>query len=259
MTDRAPEPRRLIRWASFAALALAAGALHRLGVVSLLGWAPRPFGEELVPILLGLLVIGHGALLAVPARLRGEALLLTSLACGLLVSAAFTAFGVAWTLAYRRVLWSGARPAVTVLFPIATLLALFALADATHFPAWTAAHPWTSMVSYLFALGWFLRAGGVARGPDRRRAADPARVPRLLPVRAVRADAGLHAGAAAAGGGHRRRAPPRRRRAALGAALAGLRPGAAGGADADRPRRPRPERRAGRGAARATGCASSRW
>ncbi len=158
MTDRAPEPRRLIRWASFAALALAAGALHRLGVVSLLGWAPRPFGEELVPILLGLLVIGHGALLAVPARLRGEALLLTSLACGLLVSAAFTAFGVAWTLAYRRVLWSGARPAVSVLFPIATLLALFALADATHFPAWTAAHPWTSMVSYLFALGWFLRA-----------------------------------------------------------------------------------------------------
>lgn len=157
MTEPTPAP-RLARWLCFAALALAAGVLHHLEVVSLLGWAPRPFDEALVPILLGLLVVGHGALLAVPARLRGEALLLTSLACGLLVSAAFTAFGVAWTLAYRRVLWSGARPAVTVLFPIATLLALFALADATHFPTWTAAHPWTAMVSSLFALGWFLRA-----------------------------------------------------------------------------------------------------
>lgn len=149
---------RVRAWLGFAALATIAGVLHELGVLPLIGWVPRPTGDATVPWLLALLVAGHGVQLAVPPRYRSATLLATSLACGLVVSVPFTAFGVGWTLAYRRILWSRLRPAITILFPIFTLAALVALADAADAPARVAAHPWLATVCALFALNWFLRA-----------------------------------------------------------------------------------------------------
>ena len=149
---------RVSRWLAFAALMAAAGVLHRHGLAPLTGWVARPFGEARVPLLLGLLVAGHGALLLAPRRARSPVLLAVSLACGAVACWQLVVGGVLWCLALRRVLWSGARPALTILFPIATVIAVIALADASRAPAWVAAHPWLWTVSVLFATSWFLRA-----------------------------------------------------------------------------------------------------
>jgi hypothetical protein len=148
----------LARWLALAAIAVAAGVLHGWGLAPLLGWVPRPTGEAAVPGLLAGMVVAQALVTVAPAAVRGAALLGASLACGLLVSPSFTLGGVGWALAYRALLWSGARPRWTILFPIATVVALLTLADAAHLPSLSVAHPWLWLVSYLFVFGWFLRA-----------------------------------------------------------------------------------------------------
>jgi hypothetical protein len=149
---------RVLAWLRFLAVLALAGALHQLGLVSLVGWVPRPFPEQLVPALLVGLALVHGLLAIVPPAWRARALLAGSLVCGGIASASFTGFGVAWALAYRALLWSGARPRVTLLFPIVTVAGLLVIADAAHQPSLVMAHPWLRVVGYLFAVGWFLRA-----------------------------------------------------------------------------------------------------
>ena len=148
---------RAARWLAFAALMAVTAIVHHVGGPAFMTWSHRPYGEDLVPLVLGVLVLAHGLLLVVRPAHRPSALLIGSLACGAMVSLTFTAFGVGWALVYRRLLWSRLRPRVVVLFPIVTLIALVALADAAHAPDWAAAHPWTRVVAWVFAVGWFLR------------------------------------------------------------------------------------------------------
>lgn len=149
---------RLARWLAFAALAGAAAALHAAGIVSLRSWAPRSYADELVPILLALLVAGQAARLRVAPPLRPLVVLLTSLACGAVATPIATLLGVLWALAYRRVLWSRAPALVKLGFPLATLVAVLAAADAAHFPDFAAANPWTGALASVFVFVWFFRA-----------------------------------------------------------------------------------------------------
>ncbi len=146
------------RWLAFAALAAAAGALHANGLVLLRSWAPRSYGDHLVPVLLALLVAGQAVRLRAPPRLRPLVVLLMSLACGAVATPIATALGIAWTLAYRRLLWSRAPAWVTLGFPVATLVAVLAAADAAHFPDFAAANPWTGALASVFVFVWFFRA-----------------------------------------------------------------------------------------------------
>ncbi|MBK9035576.1 MAG: hypothetical protein IPL61_30685 [Myxococcales bacterium] len=145
-------------WLGFAAIALVAGVLHHLGLVTLVAWTPLPFDDDLVPWVLAALVAGHGAISLTPTRHRTLALLVVSLGAWLIVCPQFVVLGAAWAVAYRALLWSRLRPALTVLFPIATLIGVVALADAAHAPSRVAAYPWLWVMAYSFALGWFLRA-----------------------------------------------------------------------------------------------------
>ncbi len=149
---------RLARWSAFAALAATAAALHVAGWAPLLSWAPRSFGDHLVPVLIALLVAGQGVRLLAPAPLRPVVVLALSLACGLVATPVATVLGVPWALAYRRLLWSRAPAWVSLGFPIATLVAVLAAADAAHFPAFAAAHPWTAALASVFVFVWFFRA-----------------------------------------------------------------------------------------------------
>jgi hypothetical protein len=144
------------RWLAFTLLLALAGALHHAGLATLVGWMPRPFGEALVPLLLALLALGYALVLAVRPSLRGLALLAVALVVGLAASPWFTLLGVPWVLVYRRLLWSG-RPWLALAFPILTLALVIAAADAAHFPAFVAAHPFTFELACLYAGSWFLR------------------------------------------------------------------------------------------------------
>lgn len=172
-------PRRVRGWLAFTTLLAAAGLLHQAGFASLLGWAPRPFGEGPVPLLLVLLGLGHGAWLAASVGRRAQVLLALSLVCGLVACPLFTALGLAWALLYRRLLWSRAPSWVALAFPVVTLIAALAAADAAHFPTFAAAHPWTWEVAGLYALGWFLRAL-VLWNEARQGAACPGRIDVLV-------------------------------------------------------------------------------
>lgn len=150
--------RRLPRWLAFAVLAAAAAALHDAGWAPLLSWAPRSYGDELVPILVAILVAGQAARLLAPPPLRPLVVLGVSLACGLVATPLATVLGALWALAYRRLLWSSAPPWLALAFPIATLVGVLAAADAAHFPDFAAANPWTAALASVFVFVWFLRA-----------------------------------------------------------------------------------------------------
>ena len=149
---------RLARWLAFAGLAAAAAALHAAGYAPLLSWAPRSYDDALVPVLLAILVAGQGARLLAPPTLRPLVVLGLSLTSGAVATPIATALGVLWALAYRRVLWSRAPAWVSCGFPVATLIAVLAAADAAHFPAFAAANPWTAALASVFVFVWFFRA-----------------------------------------------------------------------------------------------------
>ena len=141
-----------------AAAVMVAGALYGVGVVTLVAWAPRPVDDDAVPWLLATLVAGVGAVAATPPRWRLHVMLIASVAAWALVSPAVIAFGVPWALGFRAIVWSRWRPAVTVLYPVATLIAVLVAADAAHFPRLVAARPWLWVIAHAFAISWFLRA-----------------------------------------------------------------------------------------------------
>ena len=149
---------RLTAWLGVAAMATVAGVLHHLGVVGLIAWAPRPYDEHLVPWLLAILVLGHGALTLTPPHRRIAILGAVSAIAWWLVCPAVVLGGAAWAWLYHRLLWSRAPRAVALAWPIATLLAVLAAADAAHFPLLVSRHPALWIVATTFALGWFLRA-----------------------------------------------------------------------------------------------------
>jgi hypothetical protein len=149
---------RLARWLAFAALAATAALLHAAGWASLRSWAPRSYGDELVPVLLALLVAGQGARLLVRPAARPLVVVLLSLTCGLVATPIATCLGTLWALAYRRLLWSRAPASVGLAFPIATLVGVVAAADAAHFPDFAASNPWTGALASVFIFVWFFRA-----------------------------------------------------------------------------------------------------
>lgn len=149
---------RLRAWLGVAAMATVAGLLHHLGAVGLIAWAPRPYDERLVPWLLALLVVGHGALTLTPAHQRLTVMGALSAIAWWLVCPAIVVGGAAWAWLYHRLLWSRAPRAVALAWPIATLLAVLAAADAAHFPGLVGRHPALWIIATTFALGWFLRA-----------------------------------------------------------------------------------------------------
>ena len=148
----------VVTWMWFSLAMIGAGVLHQLGMIPLVGWAPRPFDDDRVPAMIALIIAAHGAYLAAPPAWRVRALLGGSLVAWAVVSPAMLIIGVPWVLGFRALAWSGRRPAWSMAYIVGTLLALLVLADAAHAPRRVATHPWLWIVAYSFALGWFLRA-----------------------------------------------------------------------------------------------------